>query len=250
MYPKLFFENFWASEQKNSLFVCMPFDSRLDAKFNIIEKVAKELGFENAIRVKEDWVANDITYKILDGISNSKTLLFDLSDDPKSPCEFSKQTNGNVLYELGIATAIRQPEDILLIREKSKTILPFDVSGLTVNEYEEELKEDWLKEKLSRVLSNQKWYKSKRVDSAAKSIDSFGLRLIHLIYKKRPTDRDHFNDEAIPEEWRTEAKLAILRMMDLGIIWFATAKKGTEYAYHWTPFGREVIKNLGIEKSN
>lgn len=252
MYPKLFFENFWRGDQKNELFVCMPFHDKLDEKFGLIKRVARILSFENATRVKENWTADDIKYKIFDGIANSKTLLFDLSDDPKSPCEFSKQVNSNVIYELGVANAIRDPEDMLMIRGKTTDIakvIPFDISSLTINEYEKELTEEWLKEKLAKTLENQKWYKGRRVEAAAKSIDSFGLKLIHLIYKNRPSDRDHFNDETIPKEWRTEAKLAILRMMDLGIVWFATGKEGTEYAYHWTPFGREVIKRLGIEKS-
>ncbi len=245
MYPKSFLENFWRGDQKNVLFVCMPFHDRLNEKFNTIEKVAKELGFENAVRVKEDWISNDITHKILDGISNSKTLLFDLSDDPKSLCEFSKRVNENVLYELGIATAIREPEDILLIKKRSESEMPFDVRNLAINEYNEELEKEWLKEKLKVLLDNQKWYKSKRVEVAAKSIDSFGLKLIHFYYKERPEKEDHFNDENMP----IESKLAILRLLDLGFIWFATAKEGREYAYHWTLFGKEVIKYLGIKKS-
>lgn len=40
----------------------------------------------------------------------------------------------------------------------------------------------------------------------------------------------------------------MLRLVDLGILWFASAihKKGHEHAYRWTPFGREVMKHLGI----
>lgn len=245
MYPKIFFENFWEREQKNELFVCMPFHVNLDGKFDVICEVAKELGFDRAVRVKEDYVANDITYKILGGIGNSRTLLFDLSDDPKSHCEFSKQANINVLYELGISTAIREPEDILLIREKSKSELPFDIKSLNINGYEGPLNRDWLNQKLKAVLDGQNWYKSRRVIATAKSIDSIGLKLILKIYKENREGEDHFNDEGLP----TEVKLAILRLIDLGILWFATDKKGTEYAYHWTPFGRAVIKYLGVEKS-
>src|SRR5438105_14627216 len=117
MYTKFFFENFWLSEQKNELFVCMPFNADFDKKFKVINKVAVDLGFEKARRTKEDQKANDIVHEILDGIGNSKTLLFDLSDNPKEP-------NGNVLYELGIATAVREPEDMLLIREKSSSKVP------------------------------------------------------------------------------------------------------------------------------
>jgi len=116
MYAKFFFERFWAGDQRNELFVCMPFHDSFDNKFrNIVSPSAQRAGFEKAERVKEDWEANVITDRIFDGIANSKMILFDLADDPKSPCQFSKQINGNVLYELGVANSIREPEDILLI---------------------------------------------------------------------------------------------------------------------------------------
>ena len=43
--------------------------------------------------------------------------------------------------------------------------------------------------------------------------------------------------------------MSVLRMIDLGILWFATGidEKGREHAYRWTQFGREVIKHLGIK---
>ena len=246
MYPKVFFENFWKGSQGNHLFVCMPFHDDFNEKFQLIDRVASGLQFDYAVRVKEDWIADDITSKILDGIANSKMLLFDLSDDPKSPCEYSRQPNGNVLYELGIAVAMREPEDILLIKEKSSSATPFDIKSLTINEYDGALNDRWLTEKLKYTLENQEWYKSRRVEAAAKSIDSFGLKLMLSVYANRPKDKDHFNDEQM--RLQPEAKLAILRLLDLGILWFATDKGGTEYAYHWTPFGKEVMKSIGIKK--
>lgn len=226
----------------------MPFHNELDNKFRVIDEVAREVGFNQATRVKENQVADDITAKILNGIANSKTLLFDLSDDPKSPCKYSRQPNGNVLYELGIAVAMREPEDILLIKEKSSSVIPFDISSLTINEYEKSLKFGWLKDKLNKTLESQEWYRSRRVKAVARSIDSFGLKLMLSIYAQRPKGSEHFNDEKM--RLQPEAKLAILRLLDLGILWFATDKNGTEYAYHWTSFGKEVMKYIGIEKKH
>ncbi|MEW6617636.1 MAG: hypothetical protein AB1333_04450 [Patescibacteria group bacterium] len=221
----------------------MPFHNDFDSKFKKIETVAIKLGFNKATRTKEGWMANDIVHEILDGIGNSRTLLFDLSNDPKTSF-----VNGNVLYELGIADAIREPEDIFIIKEKSGTQVPFDASHIRYNEYEGEFSEDWLEKKLGTIIENQKWYKSRRVETAAKSIDGRGFELILSLYPKKPVGEDHFNDQAIGNEPKN--KLAILRLIDLGILWFATEKKGQNYgwAYHWTPFGREVIKYLNIEK--
>jgi len=244
MHGKHFFENFWNSEQKNELFVCMPFNNSFDDKFKKIDNVAKKLGFDKATRTKEGWMANDIVHEILDGIGNSKTLLFDVSNIPET-----SRVNENVLYELGIADAIREPEDFLLIREKSDIKLPFDVSHIRYNEYEGDLQESWLKEKLEEVLKGQNWFKSRRIEAAAKSIDSAGFDLILKLYPTNLVNEDHFNDLSIGDN--PIAKLAILRLIDLGIIWFATENLGEGkygYAYHWTPFGREVIKYLNIKK--
>ena len=204
---------------------------------------AESAGFDKAERVKEDWEANEITDRILDGIANSKMLLFDLSDDPKSPCAFSKQVNGNVLYELGIANAIREPEDCILIREKSSVRVPFDISGLNINIYEGELEGEWLSGKLKKALEDQRWYLSKRVDAAAKSIDDMALDIMIKI-GSRPQGYNHFGIR----ERTAEFRMSVLRLVDLGILWFASAvEEGYyEHAYRWTPFGREVIKHLGI----
>ena len=245
MYAKFFFERFWAGEQRNELFVCMPFHDSFDIKFrNIMSPSAQKAGFEKAERVKEDWEANVITDRIFDGIANSKMVLFDLTDDPKSPCQFSRQVNGNVLYELGIANAMREPEDILLIRESSSVKIPFDISGLNINIYEGELEIDWLSSKLQKALEKQKWYMSKRVDAASKSIDEFAFEIMYQI-GCRPPGFNHFNIAGMPPEVR----MSVLRLIDLGILWFATGidERSREHAYRWTPFGREVIKRLGIK---
>jgi hypothetical protein len=248
MYPKFFFERFSAADQRNELFVCMPFHDSFDDKFrNIIDPSAKTAGFDKADRVKEDWKANVITDRIFDGIANSKMLFFDLTDDPKSPCQYSKQVNGNVLYELGVATAIREPEDIVLIREKSSVKIPFDISGLNINIYTGEFNIDWLSEKLTEALEGQKWYMSKRVDTAAKSIDDIAFNIMYEI-GRLPEGKNHFNIVGRPLEF----KISVLRLIDLGILWFASAinEKGREHAYRWTPFGLEVIKHLGINLLN
>jgi hypothetical protein len=245
MYPKFFFERFWKGDQKNELFVCMPFHDSFDKKFKkTIIPCAKKVGLNSAERVKENWEADSITDRIFDGIANSKLLLFDLSDDPKSPCQHSRHVNGNVLYELGIAMAIREPEDIILMKERSTTVIPFDISGININFYDGELKNSWLTKVLEKSLTDQSWYKSKRVDAAAKSIDDIGLYIMCNI-GCRPKGQNHFNTNG----WKIEDKVSVLRLVDLGILMFASKihSHGAEHAYHWTPFGYEVMKHIGVK---
>lgn len=250
MYIKYFFENYWAPAQKNQLFVCMPFVKSFDKKFEKIKQVAVDLGFECAKRVDEEVTAKDLLHEILDGIGNSRTLLFDLSNNPKS-----QQINSNVLYELGVATAIREPEDILIIREikkldteKSRTDMPFNIKHLNYNNYKGELQTKWLKEKIKKVIDSQNWYKSKRVEITAKALDGVAYELMWSIYENSEEGKDNFHDANVGKN--PIVKMAVLRLLDLGIIRFETARdrKNKEWSLYWTPFGKEVMKYLGIEK--
>ena len=244
MYPKHFFENFWESEQKNQLFVGLPFDEKLDKTFKVINKTAKKLGFEKAFRVGIETEANSLNDRIFDAIANSKMLIFDLSNDTRT-----KKINPNVIYELGIANGIREPFDIILIRKKNKnkTKLPFDIQGLYINFFEGEVSKKFIKNIVDSAIKNQEWHKSKRVRVAAESLDENGLTLISSI-GRRPKEYNHFNSSAF--DYNT--KMSVLRLVDLGILKFAWViwpeNKGYEYAYHWTPFGYEVMKHLGLKQ--
>lgn len=244
MYPKHFFERFWESEQKNQLFVGLPFDNEVNNTFNVINETAKKLGFEKAFRVGLETEANSINDRIFDAIANSKILIFDLSDDTRT-----KEINHNVIYELGIANAIREPFDIVLMRKKNeeKTKLPFDIQGLHINFFEQEVTEEFVKNIIESAMKNQEWHKSKRVRVASESLDENGLTLISSI-GRRPKGYNHFNSSGF--DYNT--KMSVLRLVDLGILKFAWAiwpeNKGYEYAYHWTPFGYEVMKHIGLKQ--
>ena len=247
MYPKFFFERFWDGEQLNELFVCMPFHDSYDKRFSeIIAHAAKEAGFDNARRVKEESDGNVIMDKILNGIANSKMVLIDLSDDPNSPCIHTQSINGNVLYEAGIAHAIREPSAIVMIRDQDPSSANFDIKGLTINQPKGGiLTKDWLSKLLKISVDNHRWTESKRVKSAAESIDDICLILM-LNIGRCPKGWNHFNTL----NFSSPKKMSVLRLLDLGILWFATGGKErpTEYAYHWTPFGYEVMKYLHINQ--
>lgn len=243
MYPKHFFERFWEAEQKNQLFVGIPIDKSVNDSFNIIDKSVKTLGFEKAFRVGLETEANSINDRIFDAIANSKMLVFDLSDDARTG-----EINHNVIYELGIANAIREPFDIVLIRKQNenKKRLPFDIQGLHINFFEEKISGKFIKNIISSAMQNQEWYKSKRISSAIESLDENGLLLMNQI-GHRPKGYNHFNSAGLDYN----SKMSLLRLVDLGIVKFACViwqGGGFEYAYHWTPFGYAVMRSLGIKQ--
>lgn len=241
MYPKHFFERFWEGEQKNQLFLGTAFDDTIEQRFPLIDQVAKELNFDKAFRVGLDTEANSINDKIFDAIANSKMLLFDLSDD-----ERIKGINPNVIYELGIANSIREPSDIVIIKKKTEgeIKLPFDIQGLHINFFEDSITKDFLKKIIQGALQNQEWHKSKRVRVAAESLDENGL----LLMSKKgifPKGHNHFNTSGMDNN----QKMSVLRLVDLEILKFAWRVKGEwmEWAYHWTSFGYEVMKHIGLK---
>jgi len=246
MYPKTFFERFWASKQRNELFVCMPFHKSLDSRYNnVYKRAATNAKLDKATRVKEDVTSDEIKTKILDGIANSKLILVDLCDDPKTSCEHKSRINGNVLYEAGIAHAMREREDIIMIRDKEVSKVDFDLRGMTIHiPSDGKITVEWLQPIIEEFLELQNWSKSNRVGAAAQSIDDIGLGLM-ILFAKRPKGWNHFNTKEFP----TEVKVSIYRLLDLGILWFDTAKETapSHHAYHWSQFGLEVVNHLGIK---
>ncbi len=246
MYPKHFFEQFWESEQRNELFVCMPFHSSLNYRFNQVIKVAaKKAGFDNAIRVDEDTSGNVIITKILDGIANSKMVLVDLSDDPS--CK-ERHVNGNVLYEAGIVHAIREPDALIIVRDQGPEGVDFDIRGFTINTPPNNvIEEKWLIELLKNSLENYQWFIGKRIKSTAELIDDISL-LLMAKYGGDKNTSTHFNSANMDAKY----KISIMRLLELGILRFQTARNNNplEHAYHWTDFGYEVMKYLHIERQN
>ncbi|MBI4453589.1 hypothetical protein HY636_03005 [Candidatus Woesearchaeota archaeon] len=248
MSHKVFIENFWETEQENILYVFMPFDKSFDEKYKIIEEAAKIVGFNGkaAERVDKTVQADQIYMKIIHKIANSKMLLFDLSDDPEVPCGCKKHANSNVIWEFGVALSIREQQDIIIIREKSKSELPFNIRQILRKEYNQiEFTKEWLAEILKNALEAQKWYKSKRVSTIAQSLDPFSIQLIQE-RGRFPVGNSHFGFNQI----NTDAKISVSKLIDLGMLKFNWAindeNSSPEYSYDWTPFGRAVMEHKGI----
>jgi len=242
MYPKLFQETFMEGEPRNELFVCMPFHESLNEKFEIIKDAVnnKEIGLELKVkRVDTNQISNDQTHEIFDGILNSRLILFDLSDDP-----VTSNTNINVMHELGFATSVRAPQSIILIRdESSKSKPPFNIANLPYLLHKSPLDKDWFRKLLIKSFENKKIYNDRIIKNAARGIDEIGFDLMTQ-FGRLGEGKDNFGLlNGTPQQ-----KLAAFRLMDLHILWFAVEPHGEGfwYSFHWTTFGREVMKHLKV----
>lgn len=79
------------------------------------------------IRVDLSKSGDSILTEIVDGIAHSTLVLADVSVLGRDSKSGKPYRNGNVMYEVGIALACRQPAEVLLLRDDNDPFL-FDVS--------------------------------------------------------------------------------------------------------------------------
>jgi DNA-binding HxlR family transcriptional regulator len=112
----------------------MSFDPRFSNRFEQIIRPAIEkaplCGYSlQAYRVDNSRTGDSILTDIVDGIAHARLVLADLSDIDEGGESETPIRNGNVMYEVGVALAARQPSEVLLVRGDRKRFL-FDVSTI------------------------------------------------------------------------------------------------------------------------
>jgi len=128
MYPKIYIDLFRSFDRKQEVFVGMPFSTQFESRWKEIFEPAIVSFSLKPYRTKEILVSNSITIDILDGISRAKFLLFDISDEGGKP-------NPNVMYELGIAHAVRLPEEVIVLRDDTSQSNTLDTSHIRWNTF-------------------------------------------------------------------------------------------------------------------
>jgi hypothetical protein len=95
----------------------MPFSSQFEPRWKDIFEPAIVSCDLKPYRTKERLVSDSIPIDVLEGIGSAKLLLFDISNEKKD------QPNSNVMYELGIAHAIRMPEEVIIVRMNNQKVV-------------------------------------------------------------------------------------------------------------------------------
>lgn len=137
MYPAHLFALFPAFPREATVFVAMSFDPRFDPRWREVVAPAIRSVVVNGkplepLRVDARKVSDSILTEILSGISNSRLVLADITT--MGYLDGRPIRNGNVMYEIGLAQAVRLPEEVLLFRSDKDTLL-FDTSNIRVNSY-------------------------------------------------------------------------------------------------------------------
>lgn len=140
MYPMNLFAMFPPFPRKNTVFVAMSFEERFEQRWEkVIQPAIRRLVKNNVrlepVRIDKRKISDSIMTEILLEISHSQFVLADIS----SIGELNGKPirNANVMYEVGLAQAVRLPEEVILLRSDDDELL-FDVQNIRVHKYSPE----------------------------------------------------------------------------------------------------------------
>ena len=242
MFPNTFLKTFWGMELKPIVFVAMSFDPKYNSRHEeVIEPAVAAIPFDGgqlaAYRVDLSKTGDSILTDIMDGIAHCQLFLAEVSTVGKDAEEPSKPyRNGNVLYEVGVALACRQPSEVLLIRDDDARFL-FDVSTIPHEKIDfshVDGARTRLTELLSDRLAEQQFKDNARLRMALDSLTSPELRLL-----KEKAGIKLGNKFYVHEDTNMAA---LGRLMDNQIIRYVGIAKGGIPILKWTQFGHKVAQ--------
>jgi hypothetical protein len=142
VHPRAFIDGYWRNDLRNEVFVAMSFDVRFNQRWEEIFLPAIESepigGVQlKAVRVDIRRAGESILTEIADGIAHAQLVLADVSITERwtSDGNALNARNGNVMYEVGLALAWRQPAEVLLVRDDDDRLL-FDIGHIPVAKFD------------------------------------------------------------------------------------------------------------------
>jgi hypothetical protein len=259
MHPRTFLEGYWRLDIKYQVFVAMPFGEPFDKHFSKIFKPAiegvqvtvsekendKNIHKLSAYRVDNSKSGDSILTEIMDGIAHSLLILADLSEVGhwiKSPTEINGTPNGNVMYEVGLALAIRQQPEVILVRDKNNiSKLLFDVSTIPCIPLDFEDSDNSIQQLRSLLIDRIKEIEWRKSNKIAMTLESLTPNEIQIIRENKNREFFAWKDMNIVNFLVDNALPGLLNK---GIVKYKEFSIKLQVpVYTWTTFGR-VIRNI------
>jgi hypothetical protein len=193
MYPSTYFGIFPPFPRDDRGFVAMSFDRQFDARWtNVIDPAirAVSIGMDGPPlqphRVDLRVVSDSILTEILDGIGRCRVFVADITSI--GSIDGRAVRNANVLYEVGLAHAVRLPEEVILFRSDEQP-LDFDITNVRVHRYDPDGSPEFARQLVTTTIFqslrevDQK--KSLMVRLAAETLDFDSWRLLLETYDTR-----------------------------------------------------------------
>ncbi len=246
MHPNSYLRTFWRAEIRPEIFVAMSFESVYVDRFKkVIEPAIGSITYHGqrlkARRVDLSKSGDSILTEISDGIAHSAMVLADVSSmgrDSKSGIPYRA---GNVMYEVGIALASRQPSEVLLVRDDKDPFL-FDVSTVPhmhLDFGDVEPSRTALTAELIARLKETDHIHDARLAIAVASLTSMERKVLEGVAKYEMNQVFWFNQENLG------VLAAIPRLLDKQLIRTVRTTHDGKAAFSWTPLGKKLATDLG-----
>jgi len=253
LHPQSFLKTFWRLELRPQVFVAMSYSPRYEARYReVIEPAIRSLQIDKVslepYRVDISKSGDSILTDISDGIAHCRLVLADVSSVGRDAVTGDPYRNANVMYEVGLALACRQPSDVLLVRDDHDRFL-FDVSTVphvTIAFAEVATARQQVHDELLARLKEQTFVTDARVELA---IATLSAEEIILLKRMREYDSSTV--------WAREVKgianwyaIATSRLLDKGLIRLAGEFPDDKPAFMFTPLGFIVHRrvNAGLRQ--
>lgn len=246
MHPNVFLKTFWRMDLKPQVFVAMSFAQQYKARYEtIIAPAIESIAINNvrlkAYRVDTSKSGDSILTDIMEGVAHSQMVLADVSTIGKDAGTQQPYRNGNVMYEVGIALACRQPQEVLLIRDDNDNFL-FDVSTIphmTIDFNQVDGARERLKGELMARLREQQYVNDARVQLAIERLSAEELTALKTASEYPPKTVWGRKDTGSVD---FSAMASTPRLLDKGLIQLAGRFVDGNPAYRLTPLGTVVAK--------
>lgn len=251
MYPNLFLRTYWQRELRAEVFVAMSFDPRYDSRFkNVFRLAICSIGMDHeqldARRVDLSKSGDSILVEINDGIAHAQLILADVSTVGRDAATGRPYRNANVMYEVGLALACRQPSEIVLVRDDNDPLL-FDISVIPcpqIDFSDVRTARQTIADALVDRITTRNLLRDARTRTALATLSSDELLLMKQAKDYSLGHVWGFKDDG-GVNFLTMA--AIPRLLDKQLIELAGRFLAGHPAYRWTHLGHAVLRLVQSE---
>lgn len=245
-------------EAKDQVFVAMPFSGNFRLAFEqVIEPAIRRVrvkGRPLAARIINRATSGspDIHEQIFDAILHSRLVIADMTVQASCSDEngtLKWQANANVAYEVGLAAAWRNPEDILLIHQgHPQHIYSFDVQNLRHVQYDltDAGSVTALADEIVRALNQSSFLAKLAYQRILESTSPSAVQFMHQ-EAKRAFPVIMFRDGGLPiMDTRIHAATELLSsgaLKNRNVLRPAPGK-GVAVIYEWTELGLRMLLSL------
>lgn len=193
-------------------------------------------------------ISDSIITEIVNGIAGARVIFGDVTLEPRRLFDRTRFRNANVLYEIGIAHAARQAEEVVLFRSDDGPLL-FDITNIRVNHYDPDNDPVAAKELVTKAIR-----------SAIDEVDLTRSAVVSDLVQRLDESATIFLCDAATKGAQPEPphvialdavsfgprRAGMLRLLDFGCIsTLSTAvTKDGPFLYAITPLGRAVFERM------